>query len=328
MKTKRLMMRVIAAVVAVASFSWPLGAIAQNYPTRPIKLIANGSPGGVIDTIGRVTASTLAPLIGTQVVVENRPGASSIIGTQAVVTAPPDGYTLLFTGVDGMGILPSPMKQMPYDPAKDLIPIAKVTQVDVVLAVGAHLKASSVREFVDLAKANPGKLTFGSTGLGTMTHMAGEFLKLRAGIDMLHVPYRGSAPAVTDLLGGRVDMVFTGVATAAGHVANGVKVIASAGKRRPTLMPDVPTVIESGYPDYYAGSWFGVMAPAGTPSDVVSLLSQKLAEVASSAQFQQQLSNLGSEQTLELTDHFAKSLEAERTLWKSIAKEANVQITE
>jgi tripartite-type tricarboxylate transporter receptor subunit TctC len=135
----------------------PDRAGAQSYPNRPIKLIANGSPGGVIDTIGRVTASTLSPLIGTQVVVENRPGASSIIGTQAVVTSPPDGYTLLFTGVDGIGILPSPTKQLPYDPAKDLVPIAKVTQVDVVLAVGAHLKASSVREFVDLAKANPGK---------------------------------------------------------------------------------------------------------------------------------------------------------------------------
>jgi tripartite-type tricarboxylate transporter receptor subunit TctC len=302
---------------------------AQSYPNRPIRMIANGSPGGVIDTIGRVTANILTQLIGVQVVVENKPGASSVIGTQAVVNAPPDGYTLLFTGIDGMGILPSPLKQMPYDPEKDLIPIAKVTQVDVVLAVGAHVKANSVKEFVDLAKANPGKLTFGSTGLGTMTHMAGEFLKLRAGIDMLHVPYRGSAPAVADLLGGRVDLVFTGVATAAGHAANGaVKVLASAGKHRPTMMPNVPTMIESGYPDYLAGSWFGVMAPAGTPLDVVRVLGQKLAEVASSPQFREQLGKLGSEQTLELADEFARSLAAERALWKSIAREANIQIAE
>ena len=141
------------------------------------------------------------------------------------------------------------------------------------------------------------------------------------------MPYRGSAPAVTDLLGGRVDVVFTGVATATGHVANGaMKVLASAGKRRPTMMPNVPTMIESGYPDYLAGSWFGVMAPAGTPPDIVRVLSQKLSDVASSPQFLEQLSKLGSEQTLELTDEFARSLATEHALWKAIAKEANIQL--
>ena len=149
-----------------------------------------------------MTASTLSPLIGTQVVVENRPGASSIIGTQAVVTSPPDGYTLLFTGVDGIGILPSPTKQLPYDPAKDLVPIAKVTQVDVVLAGRRPPEGELGAGVCRSREGQSRKLTFGSTGLGTMTHMAGEFLKLRAGIDMLHVPYRGSAPAVTDLLVG------------------------------------------------------------------------------------------------------------------------------
>jgi tripartite-type tricarboxylate transporter receptor subunit TctC len=322
--------RAVHATLAILTMGilLPEIACAQNYPNRAIKMIANGSPGGVIDTIARVTANALTPLIGVQVVVDNKPGATSVLGTQAVVNAAPDGYTLLFTGVDGMGILPSPMKQLPYDPAKDLIPIAKVTQVDVVLAIGAKVQADSVQEFVDLAKANPGKLTFGSTGIGAMTHMAGEFLKVRAGIDMLHVPYRGSAPAVTDLLGGRVDLVFTGVATAASHAANGaMKVIASAGKRRPTMMPSVPTMIESGYPDFLAGSWFGVMAPAGTPPDIVRLLSQKLAEVASSSQFLDPLAKLGSENTLELGDEFAKSLATERALWKTIAKEANVEPT-
>ena len=327
---KRLAQAVLVAAAMIAiGLVVPDRAGAQSYPNRPIKLIANGTPGGVIDTIARVTANTLGSLIGAQVIVENKPGASSVLGTQFVVNSAPDGYTLLFTGVDGMGILPSPMKQIPYDPEKDLIPIAKVTQVDVVLAVGAHVKASSVREFVELAKASPGKLTFASTGLGTMTHMAGEFLKLRAGIDILHVPYRGSAPAVTDLLGGRVDLVFTGVATATGHVSNGaMKVLASAGKHRPTMMPNVPTMIESGYADYLAGSWFGVMAPAGTSPEIVRVLSQKLTETASSPQFLEQLAKLGSEKTLELTDEFARSLATERTLWKSIAKEANVQITE
>jgi tripartite-type tricarboxylate transporter receptor subunit TctC len=329
--SQKLLTRVVgvAAAMFAVGVGLPEQAGAQSYPNRPIKFIANGSPGGVIDTIARVTANTLTPLIGVQVIVENKPGASSILGTQAAVNSAPDGYALLFTGVDGMGILPAPVKQMSYDPEKDLIPIAKVTQVDVVLAVGAHVPANSVREFVDLAKSRLGKLTFGSTGLGTMTHMAGEFLKLRAGIDMLHVPYRGSAPAVTDLLGGRVDMVFTGVATAGGHVANGaMKVLASAGKRRPTMMPNVPTMIESGYPDYLAGSWFGIMAPAGTPPDIVRVLSQKLSDVASSPQFLEQLSKLGSEQTLELTDEFARSLATERALWKAIAKEANIQLPE
>jgi tripartite-type tricarboxylate transporter receptor subunit TctC len=157
----------IALAVFAIGFTAPDRADAQSYPNRPIKFIANGASGGVIDTMARVTANALGPLLGVQVIVENKPGASSVIGTQFVVNSAPDGYTLLFTGVDGMGILPSPMKQMPYDPEKDLIPIAKVTQVDVVLAVGSHVKANSVREFVELAKANPGKLTFASTGLGT-----------------------------------------------------------------------------------------------------------------------------------------------------------------
>jgi tripartite-type tricarboxylate transporter receptor subunit TctC len=331
MTMEKLPARAIRAAAAILTVGLLLQdhASAQSYPNRAIRFIANGNPGGVIDTIARVTANTLTPLVGVQVIVENKPGASSIIGTQFVVNSAPDGYTLLFTGVDGMGILPAPVKQLPYDPEKDLIPIAKVTQVDVVLAVGGHVPAGSVREFVDLAKSRPGKLTFASTGLGTMTHMAGEFLKLRAGIDILHVPYRGSAPAVTDLLGGRVDLVFTGVATAAGHVASGsVKIIASAGKHRPSTMPNVPTMIESGYPDFLAGSWFGVMAPAGTPSDVVRILSQKLSEVASSQQFLEQLAKLGSEKSLELTDEFSKSLNAERKLWSSIAKEANIKLGE
>ena len=317
--SQKLLTRVVgvaAAMFAVGVVALPEQAGAQSYPNRPIKFIANGSPGGVIDTIARVTANTLTPLIGVQVIVENKPGASSVLGTQAAVNSAPDGYALLFTGVDGMGILPAPVKQMSYDPDKDLIPIAKVTQVDVVLAVGAHVPANSVREFVDLAKSRPGKLTFGSTGLGTMTHMAGEFLKLRAGIDMLHVPYRGSAPAVTDLLGGRVDMVFTGV-----------------GRRGPCRQWRHECLLgvrrkESGYPDYLAGSSFGIMAPAGTPPDIVRVLSQKLSDVASSPQFLEQLSKLGSEQTLELTDEFARSLATERALWKAIAKEANIQLPE
>jgi tripartite-type tricarboxylate transporter receptor subunit TctC len=312
----------LLAVVATA-------AGAQAYPSRAIRLVANGNPGGVIDTIARVTANGLVPVLGVQVVVENKPGAASVIGTQAVVNAPPDGYTLLFTGVDGMDILPAPVKQMPYDVARDLVPIAKVTQVDVALAVGAQVPARTVAEFVALARSQPGKLIFASTGLGTMTHMAGELLKLRAGIDMLHVPHKGSAPAMTDLLGGRVDMVFTGVATVAGHAAGGaVKVLASAGKRRPSMMPDVPTMIESGYPDFLAGSWFGVLAPAGTPPEIVRLLARSLAEVASSAPFQEQLAKLGSEKALELTDEFAAFIASERKLWKAIAAQANVKVAE
>jgi tripartite-type tricarboxylate transporter receptor subunit TctC len=322
------MVRAFAAAVWLLAALGALPAAAQPYPNRPIKLLANGNPGGVIDTMARVTAAGLGSVLGVQVVVENKPGASGIIGTQAVVTAPSDGYTLLFTGVDGMDILPVTSK-LPYDPDRDLIPIARLTQVDVVLAVGAHVPADSVQEFVALARARPGALTFASTGTGAMTHLAGELLKLRAGIDLLHVPYRGSGPAVADLLGGRVDLVFTGVATAVGHVQNGaMKVLASAGERRPSMMPQVPTMIESGYPDFLSGSWFGVLAPAGTPPDIVRLLAGKLAEAADTPGFAAQLAKLGSEKAVLLTDDFGGFIKAERKLWRGIAEQANIRPAE
>ena len=226
-----------------------------------------------------------------------------------------------------MDILPTPIKQLPYDPAKDLVPIAQITQVDVVLAVGAHVPVNTVKDLVDLAKANPGKLTFASTGTGSMNHMAGELLKLRADIDMLHVPYKGSNPAVTDALGGRVDIVFTGVATAVGHVrTGGLKVLAIAGRHRSTIMPEVPTMEESGYPGFFAGSWFGTFAPAGTPAPIVDKLADELEKMANSPEYLANVSSIGSEKNILLKEDFAKSIAAERQLWHDIARQANIQV--
>ena len=323
---KSILTRLLGATLAYAV----LTAAAQTpYPGRPVRMIANGSPGGVIDTMARVTAASLSPRLGQSVVVENLPGAAGIIGTQAVVRAAPDGYTLLFSGVDGFDILPSLVKKMPYDPARDLIPIAKLTQVDVVLAVNARLPVSSVRELVALAKQKPGALKFASTGLGTMNHMAGELIKLRAGIDMLHVPYKGSGPAIADAVGGQVDIVFTGVATAIGHVKGGtLKVLAVLGRNRSSLMPEVPTMIESGYPDVVAGSWFGVFAPTGTSPDIVQKLATELTAVTQAPAFTQQLATLGSERVVELGPQFGQSIAADRKLWQGIAQQAGIQLVE
>jgi tripartite-type tricarboxylate transporter receptor subunit TctC len=306
--------------------AWAVTANAQAYPDRPIRMISNGNPGGVIDTMAQIAAKNLSPRLGVPIAVDSRGGGAGIIGTQAVVNASPDGYTLLFSGVDGIDILPTPIKQLPYDPDKDLIPLAQITQVDVVLAVGAQVQANTVQELVALAKANPGKLTFASTGMGSMNHMAGELLKLRAGIDMLHVPYKGSNPAVMDALGGRVDIVFTGVATAVGHVKTGsLKVLAVAGPRRSSLLPDVPTMIESGYPGFLAGSWFGLFAPAGTPAPIVERLASELEKMANSPEYLANVSSIGSEKNILLKDDFARSIAAERARWHDIARQANIK---
>jgi tripartite-type tricarboxylate transporter receptor subunit TctC len=325
---KKKFVRAIQLLIAAAFFVFARdGALqAQTYPDRPIRMISNGNPGGVIDLMAQIAAKHLSPRLRIAVVVDSRGGASGIIGTQAVVSATPDGYTLLFSGVDGMDILPTPIKQLPYDPAKDLIPIAQITQVDVVLAVGAHVQANSVKELVGLAKANPGKLTFASTGTGSMNHMAGELLKLKAGIDMLHVPYKGSNPAVTDALGGRVDVVFTGVATAVGHVkTGGLKVLAVAGAHRSTMMPDVPTMEESGYPGFFAGSWFGVLAPAGTPAPIVDKLADELEKMANSPEYLTNVSSIGSEKEILLKENFARSIATEREHWHDVAKQVNIK---
>ena len=317
-------------LLGVAITATMLGASAQTpWPAKPVRLIANGSPGGVIDTMARVTAASLGPRLGQPIIVEDLPGAAGIIGTQAVVRAAADGYTLLFSGVDGFDILPSLVKKMPYDPSVDLVPIVKLTQVDVVLAVNAKLPVDSVKDLVALARQKPGALRFASTGLGTMNHMAGELIMLRAGIDMLHVPYTGSGPAIADAIGGQVDIVFTGVATAIGHVKSGkLKVLALLGRNRSTLMPEVPTMIESGYPDVVAGSWFGVFAPAGTSPEIVQKLASELAAAAQAPAFTQQLATLGSERVVEPGPQFAKSIAAERKLWQGIAQQAKIQLAE
>src|SRR5215467_10476883 len=241
-------MRTMLATVALA-FVGGLGA--QNFPNRPVTLTVGFAPGGGADTAARLIARKLGENIGQPVVVENKAGAGGNIAAQHIATAAPDGYTIHLTSVGPMAVAPHVMKDLPYDPKRDIAPITMGVVFPNVLVVYSGVPAKTLAEFVALAKQKPGKLTYGSSGVGGAGHLAGELFKERAGIDMLHVPYKGGGPAMTDLLGGRLDM-YVGVPSTVGpHVDSGkVRALATTGPKRTSMMPDVPTVAESGYPGF------------------------------------------------------------------------------
>lgn len=312
-----------AMVIACQSVS------AQGYPSKPIRMFAPTSAGGMLDTAARVTATALGQRLGVTVAVDNKPGAGGVIGTEAAVRAAPDGYTLLFSASEGLGILPRAEK-LPYNATTDLIPIVKLTEAFSIFAAGANVPANNIREFIALAKAKPGKLTFASTGVGTTNHMNGELLKARAGIDIVHIPYKGSAAAaIPDTLSGRVDVMLTGVALVTAHVSKGtLKVLAISAPTRSALLPDVPTMIESGFPNFVVGSFFGVLAPAGTPQDIIRKLAKELSEIASSDEFVAHMGKFGFVKSISVLEDFGRQITEETRLWQTLAKEQNIKLSE
>ncbi len=302
--------------------------LAQAYPGKPIRMITASATGGATDVMARITATALGERLGTQIAVENFPGGANIPGTQAAIRATPDGYTLLFSSVEGLDILPSAVKP-PYDAERELIPVAKVTRVYGVLAVPAALKVNSLKELVALAKAEPGKLSHSSTGYGSMTHYSMELFRLRAGLQMLHVPYKSTNTAVQDAVGGRLDIISTGNAAIAQHLKSGaLKALGAMSPKRLSGLPDVPTFREEGY-DVVIESWLGVFAPAGTPGDITRRLAKELTEVAASKQYVSQMAKFGTEEmTAETLEDFAKSIRAERVLWRQVARDTNIRLTE
>lgn len=310
--------------MAIASV--PAAVFAQEYPAgKPIKLINTSAPGGVGDLSSRATAAGLSQRLGVPVSVDNRPGGAYIIGVDAVVRANPDGYTLLHNHLGGLDIMPAPEK-LPYVPDRDLVPVAMVADATQAVVVPTRLNVDSVREFVALAKARPGKLTYASSGHGTVAHFGGELFRLRTGIDLLHVPYKSSTAGVAEAVAGRIDMVVAAYASAVPQLkAGSVRIIAFLGQKRSPVMPDVPTMVELGYPDVLAGSWLGVFAPARTPAAIVRRLARELGEMATSPEYIQQLGRLGLESRVELLEDFARSMKTERALWHAVARDANIK---
>jgi len=298
---------------------------AADYPVRPIRLVVAYAPGGTTDFAARVTAPKLSELLGQTVVVDNRPGAGSLLGSDVVAKSAPDGYTLLMADT-AFGIIPAIYAKLPFNVQKDFVAITQVMSVPNALVVHPAVAARSVKEIVELAKAKPGQLTFGSGGVGTPLHMAGEQLKVAAGINMLHVPHKGAAPAMTSLLGGQITMVFPTLTLAVPQVRTGkVRALAVTSAKRVAALSDVATTAEAGFPMVDATSWFGLVAPAQVPRPILNRLGVETAKVLKLAEVRERIEAQHGDIVGNTPSAFEKFIASEITNWTKVAKAGNIK---
>jgi tripartite-type tricarboxylate transporter receptor subunit TctC len=298
-----------------------LACFAQGYPAKPIRLIVAWPPTGTVDILGRTLGQKLSEQIGQTVVIENRAGANGVIGSEAAAKAAPDGYTILVENITGHAINATLQAKMPFDSLRDFAHISLLAEVPDGIVSLPSLPAKNVRELIALAKAQPGKLTYASFGIGSSAHLAGELFKGMAGIDMLHVPYKGGAPAIADLLAGQVSIyipVLPSVVQLA--KADRLRLLAVTGARRSSAMPDVPTVAESGLPGFEATNWFGLMAPAATPPAIVARLNAETAKAMQVPELRDKLAALGFEIQVSTPQAFQALLRAETEKWAKVIK--------
>jgi tripartite-type tricarboxylate transporter receptor subunit TctC len=311
-------------VAALAAVFFASLAQAQSYPTKPVRIIVPYAAGGNTDFTARAVAEKLSDVYKRQFIVDNRPGAATNIGTEAVARAAPDGYTLLMGGAAN-AINMSLFAKLPYDTLRDFEPIALCVQGANVLAIHPSLPAKNLKELIALAKARPGKLNFGSSGIGSSNQMAGELLKVMAGINIVHVPYKGNAPALTDLLGGHVEMIFSGVPALVPHIQSGrIRAIAIGSLKRFPALPQVPTFDEAGVKGYEATTWFGLMAPAKTPKDITSRLNAEVDKALKSADIKERFMADGLEPMGGSAEAFAKFMRSEIDKYAKVIKAAGV----
>ena len=299
----------------------------QSYPTRTIKLVVPFGPGGPTDVSARIVAQVVQSGLGPSVVIENRPGAGGAIGTKSVANAEPDGATLLIGTSATLGVVPALMKSPGYDPIKSFAPVAKVADSTLVLVVPATFPANSVQEFVAYAKANPGRLSFASAGVGNQTQLLAELFKSKAGLDIVHVPYKSGAEMVTAILGEQVQMAFPDVSILIPLIREGkLKALAVTSASRHPQLPDVPTMIESGIPDYIMTFWSGVVAPAGVPAEIVNRLNTAINDGLTSASVRENLAKVGSQASPGTPQEFADFIAAETKKWSAVAKMAGISL--
>jgi tripartite-type tricarboxylate transporter receptor subunit TctC len=319
-------MKIRAALVALLlAAATALPAQAQPYPNRPIKLIVPFPPGGPVDVMARFVVQRLAIGLG-QVIIDNRPGAGGTLGSRAAAMAEPDGYTLLFGSSTTLAAGPSLYRNLGYDPVKSFVPVGMISSVPFVLAISPHIPARTLAELVAYAKANPGKVNFGAP-TGTLPHLTGEMLKMRTGIDIVHIPYKGAATAITDVLSGQMDMAFEPISVMVGHVREGtvIPLVVTGAARSPEL-PDVPTMIESGYPGFVSMSWTGIVAPAGTPPEVVAKLNRAVIDSFGSKEARESLARLGAEPNFGTPESFGAMIAAEIPKWAETVRAAGVRL--
>jgi len=302
----------------------PVAATAQDFPNKPIRLIVPFPAGGPNDIIARVVGQRMSELIKQPIVIDNRGGQGGVLGTDAIAKAAPDGYTIGIVSASSLVINPT-LERVPYDVAKDFAPVALVTTVPEMLVVASNVAAKNMKELIALAKAEPGKLNFASAGVGGLPHLAGELLKLTAKIDIVHVPYRGAAPAINDLLGNQVQMAFLDLPVLLPHIKAGLlKPIALGAPQRAPTSPDVPTTAEVGMPDLLIENWYGMIAPAGTPEKIVATLNRITNEAMSDPQVKQKLADQGLTVAGDTPEHFRDYIGAETKKWAKVIKEAGL----
>ena len=305
----------------------PALAPAQDFPIKPIKLIVPFPPGGPNDIIARVVGQRMSELVKQPIVIDNRGGQAGVLGTDAVAKSNPDGYTIGIVSASALAISPT-MEQVAYDVAKDFAPITLVVTVPEMLVVASNVPAKNMVELVALAKAQPGELNFASAGVGGLPHLAGELFKLTAKIDIVHVPYRGAAPAINDLLGQQVQMTFLDLPVLLPHIKAGtLRPIALGAPARAPTAPDVPTTAEVGMPDLLIENWYGMIAPAGTPEKIVAILNRLANEAMADARVQQKLADQGLTVAGDAPEHFRDFIAAETRKWADVIKHAGVETT-
>jgi len=309
----------LAMTIAFA-LATPL-AQAQTYPAKPVRIISPYSPGGLGDLVPRAIATGLSEAMGQQFLVENRPGASQAIGMQVAAKSPADGYTLVYGSVTSLAINPAMTRDLPYDPIKDFAPVSLCVTTPLFLVVHPTVPAKNVKELIALAKRQPGKLTFASGGSGSSNHLAGELLKSLAGVDLLHVPYKGAGPAMADVMAGHVDLML-GAAGLAEARAGRVRVLGVTSRKRSPSAPELPTLAEAGVKGYEATIWFGLLAPAGTPQPIVNRLSQEIGKVLGQQTMRERFSTV--ELTPTIPEGFAEHIRREIPKWRKVVAGAKI----
>jgi tripartite-type tricarboxylate transporter receptor subunit TctC len=315
------MRRLAAALMLV-----PALALAQGYPNRPVKVVVTFPPGGTPDIYGRVMAAELQKKWGQPVVVENRTGAGGTIGTDAVAKSAPDGYTLLFAADATITLAPWVVAKLPYDPVKDLTPIVNVASGPFVLLANPAFPPNTIQEFIALARKQPGKIPYASSGAGTQQHLSMETVRAQTGIDVVHVPYKGFGQGLTDVMAGQVPLIFGGITASIALVKSGkVKALAVTSPKRARAMPDVPSFAESGLPGFDIQAWYGFIGPAGLPAEIVRKINADSRAIVGTAEFQERLARDGIEPAVNSPEAFAAEIRADLERWAKIVKAAGLK---
>lgn len=324
MLTRRTVLTLIAAGLALALQAGP--AAAQTFPAKPVRMIIGFAAGGTTDLVGRIVAQRLGDAWGQTVVVENRTGASGMIAAEAVAKAAADGYTLLVTPQTSLAVAPALYGKAPYDAARDFTPITLMGSTPTIMVVNPAFPPRTFAEFVESAKKSAAPLAYGSGGIGSSPHMAGELLSAQLGIRMTHIPYKGESPALTDTMGGQVPIMFGNISVAVPHIKSGkLRAIASTGAARSPLLPDVPTVAESGLKDFAVATWFGLLGPAGMPADLALRIQRDVARVLATPEVRNRLVDLGVDIVANSPEEFAAYLRTEIARYAKVIKDAGIK---